>query len=151
MPNRATHASVGAGVSAGLAVAPLTHLQQSQALPELVGAMIGGYVGGILPDLLEPATSPNHRQMAHSLLAAAGLTFARVAEMQAACRGRADAHEQGAAGLPAGCSERNDAEVASMLWRLLAGTILGLVVGYASHLVLDASTSHGLPFLGELK
>jgi membrane-bound metal-dependent hydrolase YbcI (DUF457 family) len=151
MPNRSTHAWVGVAVGVGMAATRVAHLPRSQALPEVIGAMTGGFLGGILPDVLEPATSPNHRKMAHSLIAAGGLTLARVTETQATCRRRADSLEQQALYLPQGCPQRNHAEFVAMLWRLLAGMILGLVGGYASHLLLDATTSRGLPLLGRLE
>ena len=35
---------------------------------ELFGGVVGGIAGGRLPDLIEPATSPNHRDPAHASL-----------------------------------------------------------------------------------
>jgi membrane-bound metal-dependent hydrolase YbcI (DUF457 family) len=149
MPDRTTHAFVGAALGAGAAGLRVSDIPQSQAIPEVIGGVIGGLLGGILPDVLEPATSPNHRQIAHSLVAAGGLGLTRVAEWQAACRSRADAVGQRAVLLPLGCAERNEAAFTAALWRLLAGVIVGLAIGYASHLALDACTSCGLPFLGD--
>jgi membrane-bound metal-dependent hydrolase YbcI (DUF457 family) len=150
MPNRKTHAAVGMALGGTLAAARVAHVGWAKSLPEIVGGVAGGFVGGILPDLLEPATSPRHRKVAHSLIAAAGLTLVRIAEGQAACRSNAEGLEQQGVGVPVGSCERNDAELGSILWRLLAGAILGFVVGYASHLALDAGTPCGLPIIGDL-
>ena len=38
-------------------------------------AVSAGILGGVLPDLLEPATNPNHRAFFHSLLTLAGLAL----------------------------------------------------------------------------
>lgn len=66
MPNRPTH--LAAGALAGAAVAlfhpELAHLPPDRRM--LVGAGLGG-LGGVLPDLLEPAETPSHRGTAHSL------------------------------------------------------------------------------------
>jgi len=35
-------------------------------LTEAFGGALGGWMGGALPDVIEPANSPNHRQTAHS-------------------------------------------------------------------------------------
>ena len=70
MPNRRTH--IDAGAIAGTATALVMAREQSGAilLAELAGGMLGGALGGAMPDVLEPATSPNHRKLAHSLVTA---------------------------------------------------------------------------------
>lgn len=151
MPNRSTHALVGVVAGGAVAAARAVKEPTPELAAEAIGGMIGGWAGGMLPDLLEPATSPNHRQLAHSALAAGALTMAKVAEWQAACRSASAAATQRAATLPVGCAERNNAEVAAVLWRLLAGILVGLVVGYGSHLALDACTPRGLPFVGRIE
>ena len=147
MPNRATHAQVGAaagGICAALRVAgaPTTH-----QLAETIGGLIGGWVGGVLPDVLEPATTPNHRQAAHSVVAGGTLMLARLAEWQAGCRAAADGAARRALLLPLRSDERRRAETEALVWRFVAGALVGLVAGYASHLLLDATTARGLPFL----
>jgi membrane-bound metal-dependent hydrolase YbcI (DUF457 family) len=151
MPNRSTHALVGALAGGTVAASRVTGEATVEFAAETVGGLIGGWAGGVLPDLLEPATSPHHRQTAHSMVAAGALTMAKVAEWQAACRSASAAARERASVLPLGCQERNDAELAAVLWRLLAGILVGLVVGYGSHLALDACTPRGLPLIGRLK
>ena len=149
MPNRITHEFVGATLGGGVAALQVSDVPQSLATPEVIGGVVGGLLGGVLPDVLEPATSPNHRQIAHSVVVASCLGLARLTEWQAACRSRADTLDHRAALLPLGCPDRNGAELTAALWRFLSGVIVGLAVGYASHLALDACTSRGLPFLGD--
>ncbi len=105
-------------------------------------------MGGILPDVLEPATSPHHRQLAHSLVVGGSLAVAKVAEMQASCRSLSSEATQRASVLPVGSPERRDAEFLALFWRFVAGFLIGLATGYASHLALDACTPQGLPLLG---
>jgi len=40
---------------------------------EVAGGALGGYVGGLLPDVLEPAISSWHRDVAHSCAAGGGI------------------------------------------------------------------------------
>jgi hypothetical protein len=148
MPNRATHARAGAAVGVGAAVYCAREAPTEQLLAEAVGGLLGGWLGGVMPDVLEPATSPNHRKLAHSAVAGGALTLARIAEWQASCRTAADAAASRATAHPLGTSERSRAEWEVLLWRLLAGALVGFVAGYASHLALDAGTARGLPLLG---
>jgi len=148
MPDRATHVRVGA--ASGLVVAGYgaRHAPGDELLAEMLGGLIGGVIGGALPDVLEPSTSPNHRQLAHSVVAGGAMTLARVTEWQASCRSRADASAARARTFPIGHAKRSHAEFEALAWRALAGILVGLVAGYLSHLVLDSGTARGLPFVG---
>lgn len=42
--------------------------KQEDVVPQAAAGCIGGYCFGTLPDWVEPATSPNHRQFFHSLM-----------------------------------------------------------------------------------
>jgi membrane-bound metal-dependent hydrolase YbcI (DUF457 family) len=148
MPNYSTHAQTGAMVGALAAVYRARSAPTDQMVAETVGGLLGGWLGGILPDVLEPARDPNHRKLAHSLAAGGALTLARIAEWQAGCRTAADAATSRSLMHPMGSSERSSAEWDAFFWRLLAGALVGLVAGYASHLALDAGTPRGLPLLG---
>lgn len=88
------------------------------AVPVVGAAAVGGLIGGMLPDLIEPATSPNHRGMFHSwafLLVLA--VIIAVAWKQ---------------------KDKSSAARAFME---------GIAVGCASHLVADSTTTKGLPVL----
>lgn len=147
MPRRSTHAQVGALAGVAAAAYRSRDATGDQRLAETVGGALGGLLGGLLPDILEPATTPNHRSVAHSAAAAGTLSFARLAEWQAECRTAADAAVKRSLAHPVGSVERGRAEWDAMLWRLLAGFLVGLVAGYGSHLVLDAAAPRGLPFI----
>jgi len=117
-------------------------------LMEVAGGFLGGALGGMMPDVLEPATSPNHRKLAHSVVMLGTLTLARVVEWQTGCRRRAAEDAEVASSLLLGSKARADAELAAVVWSFFAGFIAGFVAGYASHLGLDATTLRSLPLLG---
>jgi hypothetical protein len=147
MPRRSTHARAGVLAGAGIAAYRSRHATGNEQIAEAVGGALGGLLGGLLPDLLEPATTPNHRSVAHSAVAAGTLSLARLAEWQAECRTAAEAVVKRSLAHPLGSAERGSAEWDAMFWRLLAGFLVGLVAGYGSHVLLDAGTPRGLPFL----
>jgi hypothetical protein len=71
---------------------------------------------------------------------------ALVAEWQARCRDQAAHHDQAAAST-AVQNDRIWHLACALVWRLLSGLLVGLVAGYASHLILDAVTPRSLPLL----
>jgi membrane-bound metal-dependent hydrolase YbcI (DUF457 family) len=144
MPSRKQHAQIGMISGGGYAFYRARNAPADHALAETVGGILGGYIGGLLPDLLEPATSSYHRDIAHSVAAGGLLHFVKVAEWEAMCR------ENAARCLslkPDGTRINPNGELQAFLWRVLAGLAIGLVVGYASHLALDATTPRGIPIL----
>jgi len=83
-------------------------------------AAIGcGAVIGICPDLLEPALHPNHRAAFHSLTLLAGIAYANKKVLESP-------------------SASKEAKISTAVASL----------AYASHLLLDAGTTKGLPLLG---
>lgn len=148
MPNQATHEVVGAASGAAFTLLRVSDAPTPHAFAEVLGGAVGGWVGGLLPDVLEPATTPNHRKLAHSVVVGGALTLARLAEWQAACRTEARSCVARALVLAVGSDARHRAERDALVWRFLAGILAGLVAGYASHLLLDAGTAKGLPLLG---
>lgn len=147
MPGRVIHMRVGGltgGVAAGLSARHASGIEQ---FVEVVGGVVGGGLGGLMPDWLEPATDPNHRRSAHSVATAALLGAWNVAELQAKCRGRAARCEEEVLKHAMTCEEGRRAGREALLWRLLAGLLIGFAVGYASHLLLDAGTRKGIPLI----
>lgn len=118
MPNAKTHFLVGAGV--GAIAYCLIKKAQNQPI-EILGLLGIGLIGGVaslLPDIIEPPTSPNHRGLAHSLVALIVI----------------------GAGI-SNLNEKQDIDAAQKgLWNPLA-------LGYTSHLLLDARTSASLPII----
>jgi len=147
VPNGKTHAVVGTA-SGGVAAFCLA-LRDGNGSPvvESIGGAIGGYVGGKLPDLLEPSRgNPRHRSHCHSW-AALGLNAGAAAkwleEIQPDLRVRAHQHKERSAradGWPGAAWHW----VLHALIMLASGLVAGLMAGVASHLVMDAGTRAGL-------
>jgi membrane-bound metal-dependent hydrolase YbcI (DUF457 family) len=76
-------------------------------------------IGAKFPDVLEPASSPNHRDTFHSIAFAIFACF--------------------------GIDKMKDWEV--MKNKLISAAVLGLRDGYGSHLAADATTPKGLPLV----
>lgn len=141
MPNRRTHKNAGIAVGAITATVCSYKLPSHLRAAEIAGGAFGGFIGGILPDIIEPATSPNHRGMAHSYLAGIGggtLLVSRMTSWQESVRNRP-------------FIEFNDPVLMALeeLFRhFVAGTIAGFATGYLSHLALDSQTPRDLPLVG---
>jgi membrane-bound metal-dependent hydrolase YbcI (DUF457 family) len=130
MPNFKKHAAVGASVGLGL-VAIANLIQQNNRgktdpyykfdwseliAKSLAGASIGAFCG-VLPDLLEPATCPQHRKFFHSIAAASMIGYG----MHSANKGKLSENEK-------------------QLVNLMG-------FSYLSHLLLDGNTPYGLPLV----
>jgi len=151
MPNRSTHVLVGGCGGALAATVRARHQQLTPKFLEILGGAVGGCVGARLPDLLEPARLPRHRKFVHSFGAGVGavkLTFDLLEGWETYWRRvAAEAREQ-----------RPDPSLTTLervvlflkeaLACILAGLLIGLAVGYLSHLLLDAFSPAGLPILG---
>ena len=121
--NAKAHALIAAA-SVGGALASVKPNAQAQRLPHPI---VGGGLAALfasLPDLLEPATSPNHRQFFHSV-AFAGMV----------CHGLYKVYEWH----PEEPFERFLRDIA-----LIAGA------AYLVHLVLDGFTPKSLPLIGKI-
>ncbi len=141
MPNRREHTAVGAVAGALTAFLRSSARDPEELLLEVAGGALGGALGGRLPDILEPPTSPDHRGVAHAVIPVAAAGSFVVSRLPGASvpRPRAMATQ----GVP------YDVRAASSpLARFLSGFVVGGAVGYASHLLMDATTPGGLPLLG---
>jgi membrane-bound metal-dependent hydrolase YbcI (DUF457 family) len=118
-------------------------------LIETAGGVLGGTIGGLLPDWIDAPTSPRHRAQAHSMAITGTLGYhmnEQILSSQTLLRSQAQA-----------CANRQLSAVSSLeqLWyafleflcRLGAGAIARVLGGYASHLVLDSLTPACLPIL----
>ena len=121
MANGKTHILVGAAV--GIGVALIDNKKHSFSHNPITAMAVGGFFGK-LPDLLEPATNPHHRQFCHSVLTAGMVSF--------------------------GLSEVFKWDANSALEKVIRGTALIAGFSYLSHLVLDATTPRSLPLIGKL-
>jgi membrane-bound metal-dependent hydrolase YbcI (DUF457 family) len=160
MADGVTHKLAGTG--SGLIFAAYRANGQSPGdwIVELAGGAIGGYVGGILPDVLEPAISSWHRGTAHSYVSGATLAtcvYRTLSDWETACRGQAQncrairmSRTPGGTFVAASSGPLHQllSSAAELFWRLLAGFLSGLVAGYVSHLALDATTPRSIPLIG---
>lgn len=117
---------------------------------ETLGGVLGGFAGGKLPDMLEPAIHSWHRSMAHSVTTGAAVVGAAatgVQSWQASCRAKSDAWAQRRLDPGLTPADRVLAVVAEIAWRIAAGMPIGAAAGYISHLVLDGGTPRGIPLV----
>ena len=112
------HALLGA--TAGLAVYGLYVLitKKDFEWSKTIFCTATGFVCGLLPDLIEPATSPSHRKFAHSVLVLCGMSIGKVAIIES--------------------------KLLSPEKKLYLSCA---VASYGSHLLLDSSTPKGLPMM----
>ena len=147
--NGTTHQAVA--IPAGVALS----LVQTEGQPvfgrivEAAGAGCAASLATRLPDWWDPPDGSYHRSWAHSFsLAVAGTAAAgaSLSDLQRDLRLRVVWHAQ-AAQLSADPLVRFWHTLCEWFYRFLSGCLLGLVVGYGSHLALDAFTPRSLPFI----
>jgi hypothetical protein len=114
---------------------------------ESAGGAVGGYIGGILPDWIDPPFHPGHRSLAHGLApvtTGAAFWYWTLDDWQNHLRQIADHHAQ--------CRARST-DFASTAWhafaewvlRLLSGFPAGIGAGYIIHVAFDFATPRCLP------
>jgi inner membrane protein len=121
MPNAKKHILVGAGV--GLSTALLDNKKHPASHNVAFAPALGVFMGK-LPDILEPALHPNHRQFFH------GMTMMKL--------------------LSAGLLKAYQWSPEELFERFLRGLMLIGGLAYLSHLICDALTPKGLPLVGKL-
>ena len=104
-------------------------------------------MAGSLPDILEPALTPNHRSVAHSVATGYVVAAVKVDEWSSYCRERAEDYRHRQLQQVLDPIRRTLYWLAEMFWRFAAGCLNGLQAGYASHLALDMFTPSGLPLV----
>lgn len=116
--DKTEHAIIGALVSLGLYGLYKYVKQERPTALGAIGSLLLGGIAGVLPDIVEPATNPNHRSLFHSITLLAVLTYGnkKVWESQNLTE--------------------NQKLVISML-----------STAYGSHLLSDSSTPKGIPLL----
>jgi hypothetical protein len=149
MPRLGTHVQVS--VPAGVASGWWFSEGQDPAfrILEAAGAGVGGALGGVLPDCIDLPIHSHHRSGAHGIVPAIGLgtiAFQQAARAQDWLRAQADVHAQARAVATSVVGEIWHLFCEAVL-RLLAGAVVGLPTGYASHLALDFFTPRSLPLV----
>lgn len=121
MANGTTHLALGAVT--GLLISMLANKNHETNCTPAVGVGIGAFFGK-LPDILEPALHPHHRQLCHSWLVAGSIGYGLVK-----------------------IYEWQPEDHYGHFLRSLA-----LIAGgaYISHLLLDATTPRSLPLFGKV-
>jgi hypothetical protein len=157
MSDGKTHRLVGAGTGAVFAGFRAKQQKNHHWWAEVAGGALGGYIGGQLPDLLEPAISSWHRDVAHSCTAGGAIIAMgnALAAFEAACRENAEKctalqmeqHGNTFVFVPANPISRLLLSLFELLWRVAAGFANGLAAGYVSHLALDYATPRSIPLL----
>jgi len=150
MPSRQTHVKVG--VLAGCCFAAYRSCEQDlpNMLLETIGGGVGGYVGSRLPDIIEPALWPGHRQFAHSVAAGSSVAYSLyklLEEWERGCRSKAEYYGDKRNKEFVQWLQKFLYTVLEISFRLAAGGLSGLGAGYISHLALDGRTPKGLPVL----
>lgn len=116
--NRTAHVTAGVAVSAAAAAFAE---KPPENLSELFALLIAGGTGARLPDLIEPASNPNHRAFFHSAVVLTAAVYCAYRLWQ--------------------WEPEDDAE------KILKWLGLGLTIGYVSHLALDATTPKSIPLI----
>ena len=149
MPNRDIHWQAGAAAGGGYAAYLAWGQPTEDVVAETAGGLIGGVIGGLLPDWIDPPTGPGHRAEAHSIaISGTGGYYLGdlIPSWQSSLRCQAETYSQ---------IRQASAEPLDWLWygflefvcRLIAGAFAGVLAGYASHLALDFLTPASLPLL----
>lgn len=150
MPNRQTHVRVGTLAGCGIAAYRAREQDKLNVLLEAIGGAIGGYFGSRFPDIIEPASCPRHRQLAHSAVTITGIgigSYKLLEQWEEWCRSRTERYRrEREQGVLSGLDEFLYI-LAEIMLRITTGTLSGLSAGYFSHLVLDGRTPAGLPIL----
>ena len=149
MPRRNAHLVIAACCGAGAAYLIAKEAGSSDAFPEILGGALGAMATAMLPDALDPATSPSHRAGGHSL-AVAGLVSMAVPPCRRFaddCRGSAETSRRLAAQPGIQPGDRANHQINELTSRFVAGFAVGLPVGILSHLGADALTPRSLPIV----
>ena len=138
-----------AGVAAGAVAVPLVgRMLVSELSPgEKAGVMGATLLGSCLPDLLEPAFSPSHRGLFHSVLAGIGLV-AGLAQITTLNSDERATTRTSHGGETVGWYCRQPEPEAYPWLKPISALLIALIIGYLLHLVMDSTTPKGLPLLG---
>lgn len=140
MPNRDVHVPVS--VSAGGLVAGVCAIDQpiEVLLSRTAGGAIGGWLGGLMPDIIDPSKNgPNHRSLGHGIIPVSlicSIGFEKFLSLRDHLKDKSDR------------ARFDDDLSTSLLLEALIGAMDGFIAGYLAHLALDARTPKGLPIIG---
>jgi hypothetical protein len=147
MPNRKEHAVAGLIAGAVIGTIASMPLPPDKRLSEALLVSIGAILGGVAPDVIEPATSPQHRSTFHSVVVGGAGVAALAAQFRSRCIESANECDLQASDPTLTPQIRANAFRRAAAWRGVSALVLGFALGYASHLILDGGTSDGLCIL----
>ena len=148
MPSRDVHVPVGLGTAFVASLYLSKDQKPEHQIYEAIGALFGGYWGGRLPDVFEPANNPHHRALAHSLAAGTVISATAIEASTAWSmffREKAERLATHRQVMRAPEVNKITCSVLEVLLRVAAGVGPGLIAAYMSHLALDACTPKSLP------
>lgn len=149
--NGPTHRRVGALAGVATNVAFSFAEKKPIRLGHIVGGGFGGAFGGALPDILEPATTGSyHRSFFHGAAPTGGLVYGALkglGDIRHNLEAAADDLYARAKGSESWVEEIL-LSIGAFLVDLLAGFLTGIPGGYASHVLLDATTPRSIPIVG---
>lgn len=154
MPKKAEHICVGLGVSTLVESLKIQNLPPYKAGAEMVGVLVGSYLGSRMPDLLEPPVQPRHWGVAHSVTLGAVLSALTITVgpiLQSEFRAMGDEYFEDEAYY---MDHHNPVlatlcRLVGMMWYAIAGLTTAFLMAYLSHLGLDQLKSKSnLPLLG---
>lgn len=146
MSNRSTHLVAAAMASGGMAMYLNSNDKSPNPILDTISILFGGWIGARLPDLIDPPTSPRHRSIAHGLVQNVGVqswAFQNLKKFRHACFEASTEYE---------IKAQEDKtfmgfiyQLASLVFKAIAGLYAGILAGYLSHIALDFTTPMGLP------
>jgi len=150
MPGRGAHRAIGS-LSGGFVGALACHeLPQQARIVYCLSAALGGFAFGTFPDVLEPATHPNHRDVCHSFAAGLGLLLASGSgerNIGADMRNEAARLRAERLGLASDDPRRPTLAFREYAIYFLLGLATGAVTGYLSHIAADMTTPREVPLV----
>ncbi|MCK4792701.1 MAG: metal-dependent hydrolase [Desulfobacteraceae bacterium] len=149
MPNKKTHTQIGAISGMAMTICRSDGQLIEDRVLESLGGIIGGYLGGIMPDVLDPPNWPGHRSFTHSVsggaitLASADSVLSVWENYFRSLSNRFKVRK---------CEQESDVDrvifgLLEILSRIAVGIGPGLIAGYFSHLALDCTTPKRLPII----
>ena len=164
MADRRTHRRAGRVSGAVYAAHRAKSQPAGNFVIETAAGALGGDIGALAADWLEPAVSSWHRGTAHSCAAGLGVLSLGdiLAGVETYCRQQAEQKSAERKTLqatpdplqpevfvaaPNSSLSQLWLSICEFFWRAVAGFVNGMAAGYISHLVLDAGTSRSIPLL----
>ena len=148
MPNRPVHALSSTPAGAAYSFYKSNNQSGLAKLLESAGGALGGYIGGILPDGIDPPLHPGHRSLAHGLApVTTGATFWYRSLDDWKNHLRQVADQAYGRAMSTDFASTTWHAFAEWVLRLLSGFPAGFGAGYITHVALDFAMPRCLPLV----